>query len=147
MNLNPFAKEFQPSAPVSAKPIRTRKASDDRQPLATNNSSNHPNVGPGQQSFDLPHCLWANRPAQLPPAPSSAGTTSEDKASDDLEELDEASLLEHHADLHSKPALKASCPSAPYVRYLAWFKCLLKGNTLLSCFLAHLQTCSPYMIH
>lgn len=117
MNLNPFAKEFQPARPLGAKPIRTVRQSDEnRRPLTHNNALNHPNVGPGQQGFDLPDSLsWAaDSCARTYQAPLSNtdSTDADEQTNEELEELDEAAVLEHHAALQAQPSLKARhcCP-------------------------------------
>ncbi|KAK9807282.1 hypothetical protein WJX73_007625 [Symbiochloris irregularis] len=113
MNLNPFAKEFSPALPFPVQRIRTRKE-EDAHSSASNNSLNHPNVGPGQCNFDLPECLKpasaVPRQVQLPSAPTSSsasasGADEERIIVDPLGELDEASLLEEHHALQAQPSL------------------------------------------
>lgn len=117
MNLNPFAKEFSPSVPFAVKSIKTRRE-DDTRPQQSNNSLNHPNVRPGQCSFDLPDSLLPasavpRRVQQLSSAPTSSsasasGADEEHSHADALGELDEASLLEHHHALQAQPSLTVS---------------------------------------
>lgn len=136
MLLNPFAKEFQPSLPVCARPIRTRPADEERRSLSSHNASRHPNVGPGQQSFDLPLSLngCVSRPVELQPAVSSYGASSDtdNVTIDDLSELDEASVLEYHAALQAKPEseVRVQARQLLYVCLEAYDGCTVGCQTL-----------------